>query len=287
MPGEIVDMPRAERSHEIGEVFRRRVEAIVQQLRYDILASKHPIKCRCEYHNTSEHVIDTLATHSHAAESRKKAILIESKRTMPSLRDISNMVIDLANKADCLGKYSHYAGVNEALVLTESDVSLNAKGEFNKASTKIASSRETHISLVSGSRFRLMEAMSRLVKQYVSNSSITIVPAGKNLWQDIGSPCPFNIDLIPKYYVCSLRPPEFRVSVFKMNMGSYNSKDLVEEMAWIKEYEGVLEQIHTFEGFTNTVSVDVKAAGLEIGLVDHNLRKTFFVNYLNYNRVDS
>ena len=228
-------MPRAERSHDLGDIFRQRVEAIVQPLRYDILASKHPIKCRCEYHNTSEHVIDTLAMHFHAAEStRKKAILIESKKTMPTLRDIEDTVIDLANKVDCLGKYSYYAGVDEALVLTESDVSLNAREEFNRASMRIAGSRYTYISLVSGSRFRLMEGLSSLVGQCTSNSSVTIVPAGKSHGQDIGSPCPLNLDVIPKYYLCSLKPPEFRVSVFKINMGSYNSGDFVGEMAWIK-----------------------------------------------------
>lgn len=280
-------MTRAERSHDIGELFRQRVESILQPLRYDILASKHPIKCRCEYHKTGEHVIDTLASHSHAVYPRKKAVLIESKRTMPALAAIENLITDLANKVDCLSKQSHYSGTNEALVITESDVSLNVMEAFNMNSQKIAGYRGTHISLVSGSKFRLMEAMSNLLGSFTSNSSVTIIPNGRSLWQDIGSPCPFNLDEITKYYVCLLEPPAFKVSVFKVNGGNYNSTDFVEEMGWIKENEGVIEQIHSCEGFTDTAINDVKSAGLEIGLVDHDLRRTFFTTYLNYHADNS
>ena len=279
-------MPRAERSHDLGEVFRRKVEDIIRPLRYDILASKFPIKCKCEYHGTTEHTLDILARHVHAAESsRKKTIIVESKKTMPALSSIENMVVDLANKVDCLCKHSYYSEIDEALVLTESDMSLRALEEFNKASTKIASSRDTFIAVICGSRFRGMEGMSNLIRQY-SDSSVTIINAGKNPSQDIGSPCPLNIDYIQKHYVCALKPPKFRISVFKMNT-SYNSHDFVEDMAWVKNYQGVLDQIHACESFTDSVSTDVSSSGLTIGLIDHTLQRTFYVDYLNYHREGS
>ena len=139
------------------------------------------------------------------------------------------------------------------------------------------------ISLIGDSRFRVIEGMSRVIKDYPADSSITIIHAGKNPDQDLGSPCPLNIDQIPKHYVCAFKPAQFRTSIFKMKM-SYNSKDFLDDLAWAKQYRGVLDQIHACEGFTDAVPGDVKSSGLATSLIDHNLRKTFFVDYLNYHR---
>lgn len=260
------------------------METILKPLRYDILASKYPISCKCEYHNTSEHTIDILARHIHGAESsRKKTIIIESKKTMPALGRVENVVTDLANKIDCLCRHFNNFEINEALVITDSNVSIRFKEKFGRASRKMASSRGMFISLISGSKFRTIDGMSRAIKNYPTDSSITIVHAGRNPDQDIGSPCPLNIDEIHKQYVCAFKPAEFNISVFKMKM-SYNSADFLEDMAWAKQYRGVLNQIHACEGFTDAVPGDIKSSGLATGLIDHSLQKTLFLDYLDYHK---
>ena len=277
-------MPTAEFSQDIGELFRQRVGSILVPLRFDIIGEKHNVDCRSKvHHDARDHTIDLVAKHLHAGRSaNKRTIVIEAKKTFPPLNGIKNVVNDLANKIECLSKDKLYYPSDEGVVFTSDDLSVNQIQSFYTAAEATSDSRRINIGLVSGSKFRLIEALSRTIAQYVPPYSVTTINCRSEPDNDLGSVCPMSMGDNSRLYVCALKAGEVRISVFRIDGENYNPDDFMEDMAWIKEYSGVLDQIHSGGGFTDKAIQDIKNSGLKIGIIDHRLQRCFNFQYLNY-----
>jgi len=278
-------MARAEYSQDKGELFRQKVAGLLIPLRYEIIGEKYAIECKSTvFHKSKEHTIDLLSRHYHAGKSaHKKTVAIESKKTFPSsLEKIPEIVDDLANKIECVSRKVLYAGTEEGIVFTDDDISLNQQIAFETASEGIAISRGYSIELVSGSKFRLFEAISLAAKQYSPSYSLTIINYLSKPDQDLGSFCPRCIGENSRLYLCALKAGELRMCVFKVDGENYTPENYVEDMVWIKDYSGVLDQIHSGGGFTDKAIKDIKDSGLKLGVIDHRLQRCFGTPYLNY-----
>jgi len=278
-------MPRAEHSQDLGELFRQKVGNVLIYLRYDVMGEKYPFKCKSTvFHGSTEHTVDILARHSHSGgHVHKKTIVIESKKTFPSPADINHVVVDLANKIDCLSKKPMYSETDEGMILTDSNISLNQEEAFKRASEKIATSRGYVIGLISGSKFRLLEALSFTAKEFSSSKySVSIINCLNKPEQDLGSICPMSIGENSRLYLCAMKAGEIRLSVFRIDGENYVPENFMEDMEWIKNYSGIFDKIHSVGGFTDKAVQDIKAAGLNIGIIDHNLLKCINTQYLNY-----
>jgi hypothetical protein len=277
-------MPRAEFSQDIGELFRQKVGSILIPLKFDIIGEKYAFECKSKvFHKSQEHTIDLLARHLHAGRSaHKKTIVIESKKTFPSPKDTEDAVEELANKIECLNRKILYTFSDEGVVFTEDSLSIRQQESFQKASEEVAASRRFDIELVSGSKFRMIEALSSATKYYSTSYSVTTIGCSNKPDQDLGSICPMSIGENSRLYLCALKAGEVRLSVFKIDGENYIPDNFMEDMAWIKDYSGVLDEIHSVEGFTDKAIQDIKDSGLKIGIVDHHLQRCFNVQYLNY-----
>lgn len=277
-------MPAAEFSQDVGELFRQRVGSILIPLKFDIIGEKYNIECKSKkHHNAREHTIDLLARHLHAGGSvHKKTIAIEAKKTFPSLAEIKNVVEDFADKIECLSREKLYPLSDEGVVFTSNDLSMNQVQSFHKAAQEAADSQRVNIGLVSGSKFRLIEALSATTKRYVPSYSVTTINCTNKPDHDLGSVCPMSMGDNARLYICALKAGEIRISVFKIDGENYDPDDFMNDMAWIKEYEGVIDQIHSCGGFTDKAIQDIKAAGLKTGIIDHHLQRCFGFQYLNY-----
>ena len=280
-------MPRAEHSTDLGEIFRVRCVNILRCLGYDVIGTKFAIRCKLgEFHNVQEHTIDILGSHVHRFESLpKKPIVVESKKTLStSLQSIENIVVDPANKIDCLGKSYGYLGTDEGLILSDSNPRLATHERFGDMSRLIQANRSVFISLVAGPMLRIVEAISGCLNSYSQTLSTSITLPLKSVQADIGTPCPMNLGA-RKVYLCGVRVGDFRISIFKTLGENYSSTELVDDLAWVNKHNAILDAIHSSTGYVYTVVCDIESTGLGTALIDHYLQRTFFGDYQGYTRI--